>query len=102
MLTDGKEKSSLKSLACDHPPGGYLQERNLVHDFDPKPFHRHNLAGVVRQQPDRVQSEIGQDLRADAALVLRLARPGPAIVRNEPARARRPGMQLESQAGLVE
>src|SRR5580692_2437375 len=55
----------------DNTAGGLPKpDRHLRDDLDPKPLQRHNLARMVREQPNRVQPQIGKNLRADAALVL--------------------------------
>ena len=46
---------------------------NLLDNFDAVSFQANHFAGMVGEEPDGVQSEIGEDLGAEAALVLELA-----------------------------
>ena len=43
---------------------------HLVHHFDTEAFERHDLARVIGQQADGVQTQIGEDLGAQAVFML--------------------------------
>jgi len=58
-------------------------DRDLIDNFDPKAFERNDFSGMVRQQPDRVQSQIAQNLGADPVLVLELTLTGLPLVVQE-------------------
>src|SRR5437016_88162 len=56
ILTNSRRKSS--------------QNRRLGDNFDAEAFQRHNLTGMVGQQPNGVKPKIAQDLRSNPGLVL--------------------------------
>src|ERR1035437_3159534 len=85
------------------------RHRNLVHHLDAEAFERHDLPGMVGQQADGVQSQVGEDLRADAVLVLQLPLAIRTLVVHEVApmakhlrRARAIAVDAETGAGLVQ
>ena len=43
-------------------------ERHLLGDLEAVALEADDLARVVRQEPDRVQAQVAQDLRADAVV----------------------------------
>lgn len=46
--------------------------RNVADNFDPEAFQSDHFAGMIRQQPDLSQPEVGKNLRPDSTFVLRL------------------------------
>ena len=44
--------------------------RDLVHHFDAKALQRHNLARMIGQQADGVQTQVGENLRSQTVFVL--------------------------------
>src|SRR5574340_975786 len=55
--------------------GLYDSDGHLLGNLQPITFERHHLAWVVRQDADRAEAQINQNLRADAALALHHALP---------------------------
>src|ERR1035438_2721742 len=55
------QKSSQSTRNQTVQPAGGLN-RNLIHDLDPVRLEPGDFAGMVGQQPDRAQAEVGQDL----------------------------------------
>jgi len=53
--------------------GAFGRYRNLVGDLDVEALEGGDAAGMIRQQADAAQVEVGQDLGADADIALRLA-----------------------------
>src|ERR1017187_1215057 len=49
-----------------------LPYRNLLHHLDAETFQGHDLPRMIGQQADGVQPQVGENLRADAVLVLQL------------------------------
>ena len=47
---------------------GFYTDRNLLDDLQPVPLESDTFLGVVGQQPDFLDAEIGKDLGADAVL----------------------------------
>ena len=64
-------------LGLRRPPCAKLTDRHghLFHNLDAKAFQRHDLARMVGQQADGVQTQVGKNLRADAAFMLQLRLP---------------------------
>src|ERR1051326_5338308 len=52
-----------------------MLHRDLVHDLDSKPFQGDNFAWMVGEQANGMKAEVGEDLGADAVLVLKLPLP---------------------------
>ena len=68
MRGTAKSASSLQHLVCRFLRGE--GKGNLVGDFEPVALKRHDFARMVREDADRAQSQVAQNLRADAALTL--------------------------------
>ena len=52
------------------PSRELMPDGHLIHDFDAEAFQRHDLSRMIGQQPDRVQTQVGKNLRTDPVLVL--------------------------------
>jgi len=81
----------------------------LVYYFDAEGFEGYYFAGVIGEETDGVEAEVGQDLGADAVLVLEEALAGFALVMHEVAAVGRHArlavgglLDTEAGAGFVE
>jgi hypothetical protein len=76
----------------------------LVDDFDAEGFEGDELAGVVGEEADAVETEIGEDLGADADFVLELALPFGSGVVEELATMgdEAPVLDGDAESGFVE
>src|ERR1035438_57504 len=59
-------RERLRARACQLP-------RYLLHDLDINPFQRSHSSRVIRQNPDSLQIQVGEYLRAQADLAMNLA-----------------------------
>ncbi len=47
---------------------GFHLDRQLLHDLQPVAFQPDNLPRIIRQQPDRLETQVRQNLRPEAVL----------------------------------